>query len=103
MSAVEDEHTTDRISSTLLGLLWKVEALAVDSASDEFLARELLPRNTVDQKHNYMTLNLELDTRDATHAARRTNSIDPCHAILWPVDAPSRPIPPTPADAPRHK
>lgn len=71
VSDIQDEQAVENISTMLLG---KVEALTVDSASDELLAGELMRGNSTDKKANSMTPNLKLVIRDVTHAARRTDS-----------------------------
>lgn len=79
VSAVEDEHNVERVSTMLLG---KLEALTVDSASDELLGERLLRWDSVGKKKNSTTPNFKLVIRDATHATQRTNSTHPRLAIL---------------------
>ena len=59
------------LQSKVKALMRKIEAMTIDSASDEVLAAELMRGNSTSPKETSMAPNLNFVIRDVTHASRR--------------------------------
>ena len=55
-------------------ILAKVEAVTIDSASEELLSGELMRGNSLIPREASMCPNLKLVVRDATHSSRRIDA-----------------------------